>query len=462
VDELIQQGLDDCQFVSPGCFTLSVLADQALRSRLQDPEELVLLLVAWASRCQAQRCTITSNSRQLTFEHDGKSPQLESLQNQLNSVGILSLAIAASLQLGVQTLTIEVCDGCWSPVASKRYDTGLGFRYTARLPFWRKQRFQRTQDLLRRRCLHSTLQLSLNGKLLNQALDLSQCLGSLARISSAAPLPAFVPAPHHEELAWDRAYSVLLATELGAFETQVHGVSTVREGYLGLAVGPNFAVDASGLNAVDDLALGREVDSLWRPFARQEFSGPIARQRLLLEACLGAEEQQAVPDLPAMRSLLLRRLLLARQQGDATLSWLQGLARLEFQLGHHGEAEKLWTEAYQQKREVVNAEGILLCAIAREQGPTDYLEPLSVALQSSHKCRHWEVISDWLWRNQSWQEAFLAYRAWLAQITQVSKKLLCLERLVQLAKQFGKSIDEENYRAQALEYSLGRESRGLD
>ncbi|MBT9585361.1 hypothetical protein IV102_18605 [bacterium] len=457
VDKFIHDAVQSGQFDSTGQFSIDVRQALAKGIRLADPEEFVLLLVSWASQSGASRVVIRLSRGQVLLDHNGQAPSLAQLDSLIQNfvpgstapIRSLALAVLGALQANPRVLAVEVAEGSWTPQGIRRQCTGKNFHVRVQLPFF--QRFQRVESLLLQRCLHSRIAIELNQKPLNRPFDLSANLGSLALRSSQAPLPDFRPAPHHHDREWDEEYSLILGTDRGDFETQIHGVASQQMAHRGMAIGNRFGLDASLLRAVDNPQLRTRVAGLWLDLASSALLQPASDldrlgwlQEEVGEVLLGQGESDGA------RSVLAARLALARQRSQDAIPWLHRLAQLEQQCAHFEEALSYWQQAYQLRHDPANAEGILLCLCQAPPQPPGYREPLQTLLRASRKSDQLETICDWLWTGQQWPEALECHREWLPTLKDPSH---CLKRLVALTQRLGRKLEEENYRILASEWA---------
>lgn len=153
------------------------------------------------------------------------------------------------------------------------------------------------------------------------------------------------------------------------------------------------------------------------------------------------------------RSVLVRRLELARLRSQDPIPWLHRLAQLEQQCTHFEDALHYWQQAYQLRHDPTSAEGILLCLCQAPPQPPGYHQPLQTLLRASRKSDQLETICDWLWTGQQWPEALECHREWLPTLKAPSQRAHCLKRLVALTQRLGRKLEEENYRIQASEWA---------
>lgn len=394
------------------------------------------------------------------MDHNGQAPGLAQLDSLIQNyvpgstmaIRSLALAVLGALQAKARVVVIEVGEGSWTPQGIRRQATGKNFHVRVQLPFL--QRFQRVELLLQQRCLHSRIAIELNQKTLNRPFDLSANLGSLALRSSQAPLPKFLPAPHHHDKDWEEDYSLLLGTDRGAFEIQVHGVASQHMAHRGMAVGSRFQLDASLLQAVEDLPLRTRVAELWLDLASTTLIQPASdldRLGWLQEEV--AEILLARGESDGARSILTGRLELARRRCHDPIPWLHRLGQLEQQCAHYDDALSYWQLAYQLRHDLTSAEGILHCLCQAPPAPPDYHEPLQTLLRASRKSERLEAICDWLWAGEQWEQALECHREWLPTLKAPSRRAHCLKRLVALTQRLGRKLEEENYRIQASEWN---------
>jgi hypothetical protein len=458
MDQWIQGALQFGQLHSTGQFSIDVRQALAHGVRLADPEDFVLLLVSWASQSGASRVVIRLSGGQFQLDANGQAPSLAQLDLLIQNfvpgsktpMGTLALAVLGALQAKPRLLAIEVAEGSWTAEKIRPKARGKNFHFRVQLAYF--QRFQRVESLLRQRCLHSHMTIELNKKQLNQPFDLSANLGSLALRSSQSPLPHFLPAPHHQDREWDEDYSLLLGTDRGDFETQIHGVSSLHPARQGLAIGSRFGLDASLLQAVDDPQRRLRVAELWLDLATTTLLQPahdLDRLGLLQEEVSEVLLAQGHSD--GARSVLTARLALARQRSHDAIPWLHRLAQLEQQCAHFGEALSYWQQAYQLRHEPLSAEGMLLCLCQLPPEPPAYYEPLQTVLRASRKSDQLETFCDWLWAGQQWADALECHREWLSTLKAPSRRAHCLQRLVALTQRLGRKLEEENYRIQSSE-----------
>jgi len=459
MDELIQGAVQSGQFDSTGQFSLDVRQALAQGIRLADPEEFVLLLVSWASQSGASRVVIRLSGGQFQLDHNGQAPSLAQLDSLIQNfvpgstapIRTLARAVLGALQAKPRLLAVEVAEGSWTAQGIRRQPTGKNFHVRVLLGYF--QRFQRVESLLKQRCQHSHMAIELNQKALNQPVDLSANLGSLALRSSQAPLPDFLPAPHHQDREWDEDYSLLLGTDRGDFETQIHGVASQHPAHQGLIIGRRFGLDASLLQAVDDPQRRMRVAELWLDLATITLLQPASdldRLGWLQEEV--SEILLAQGESDGARSVLTARLALARQRSQDAIPWLHRLAKLEQQCAHFREALSYWQQAYQLRHDPLSAEGILLCLCQAPPEPPAYHEPLQTLLRASRKSNQLETFCDWLWTGQQWADALECHREWLPTLKAQSRRAHCLKRLVALTQRLGRKLEEENYRIQASEW----------
>lgn len=459
MDKLIQSGLQPAQFDSSGRFSIDVRQAFAKGIRLADPEEFVLLLVSWASQSGASKVLIRLSGGQIEVAHNGQAPGLDQLDCLMQSFvpgsnaanQSLALAVMGAMQTTPRKLILEVSEGSWTPSRLLRRATGKNFLVRVQLPLF--QRFRRVESILRKHCLHSPIEIEFNRQILNRPYDLSDNLASLALRSSQAPLPNFLPAPHHQEREWEEDYSLLLGTDRGDFETQVYGVASHQLAHRGLVVGSRFPLDAGLLRAVDDPQRNARVDALWLELAETALLQPtsdldrLGRLQEEVMDCLLAQGNSE-----RAHSLLLDRLALARQRSEDKIPWLQRLARLDQQCSRYDRAEVFWQEAYQLRRDPASAEGILLCLSQAPPAPPGYREPLQTLLRASRKSDQLETLCDWLWTGQQWEDALECHREWLTTLKAPAQRAHCLQRLAELAERLGRRLEEENYRIQMREW----------
>lgn len=450
MDELIQGALQKGQFESQGRFSLD--ARLAPDFCLAEPEQFILLLVSWASRTGASRCEIRLSNSQLIFEQNGSTLSLAQLTQCIGTHSIgpsygLALAVVGALQLKPRSLKIEVPEGTWTPSSVQAKPTASNFRFQLQLPYF--QRFQQLSALLQGGCLHSSLAIEVNHKPLNRPLDLSKNLGSLALISSQAALPDFCPAPHHTQANWAEPYSLILGTDRGSFETQIHGVGSQHPAHVGLAIGPHLAVDASLLQPIQEPAMASQIQERWLELALQSIDQPTSDEDRL--AALLDDLVQPLEGQPErLRTVLSGRLQLAQRRSQDPLPWLFRLAQLESACGRPQQALTYWRQAYQLRRQLQSAEGILVCLSQQPPSPASYREPLQTLLQANPKSCRLSLLCDWLWQGEQWEDAFRCHREWLPTLSDRQQRAQCLQRLVTLSQRLGRRLDEENYRIQAF------------
>lgn len=458
MDEWIQGALQSGQFHSTGQFSIDMRQALAQGIRLAAPEDFVLLLISWASQSGASRVAIRLSGGQFQLDANGQAPSLAQLDSMMQNfvpgcktpIGTLALAMLGALQTKPRLLAIEVAEGSWTTQQIRRQPTGKNFQVRVQLGYF--QSFQGVESLLRQRCLHSHMTIELNKKKLNQPFDLSANLGSLALRSSQSPLPDFLPAPHHQDREWDEDYSLLLGTDRGNFETQIHSVASQHAAHRGLAIGRRFGLDASLLQAVEDPHRRMRVDELWLDLATATLLQPahdLDRLGWLQEEI--SDILVALGEIDGARSVLTARLALARQRSQDAIPWLHRLAHLEQQCANFGEALNYWQQAYQLRHEPLSAEGILLCLCQSPPEPPAYHDPLQTLLRASRKSDQLETFCDWLWTGQQWADALECHREWLPTLKAPSRRAHCLKRLVALTQRLGCKLEEENYRIQASE-----------
>ena len=459
MDELIESQVQSGQLESTSRFSIDIQHSLSKGFRPVEPEELILLLVTWASQSGAGRCRVRLTRSELLVEHNGATASLAQLHELISTVSLgsaqplrsLALAVVGALQMKPRRLVIEVPEGRWTPEGVHKKATANNFRFRLQLPFLR--RLGKIQGLLEGRCRHSSLAIELNQQALNRPLDLSGNLASLALHSSQAKLPDYRPASQHEERTWDECFSVVLGTDRGPFEIQIHGVGSYRLDHVGLAVSSESAVDASLLQPIADPQLANRVAEMWLELALKAATQSHADLNRLAE--LLDELVQALSlrqDWERARPVLTRRLELASQRREDPIGWLHQLARLESECARPEEALGYWRQAHQLRREVQSAEGILLCLSRRAPDPEQYKAALETVLQASHKSQHLDEICNWLWEGERWEDAFPCHREWLARPTSPPLRARCLDRLILLSRRLGRSLDEENYRARAFEH----------
>lgn len=447
MDELIQKDLDEARFISTGRFTLSASQQKMLRSRLGEPEEMVLLLIRWASLQGARSCRIRSSARQLEFAYEQPALSLDELANQLNSLSCLSMVVVAALSLSPSSLTLEVAEGTWTPSRLLRKAGAKGFRLGLSLPFWRKARLKPLEDWLQRFLLHSTLEVWHQGRKVNVPRDFSRQPATWARRGPGVPLPEFLPGRSHQTLDWELPMSVVVGVLPGDYEEQLQGVSLQRPGRDALVVAPSAAVDASGWRPVSDLERDRKVDELWYELSQQPLSFEEGEEVRLLRCQVEYQEQLGIASPATLeRWLELVKVKQAREQDEI----LPRLALAHQARGEWNSALLNWETAFQRVRSLRHAEGWLNClALAGE--PLGEAGPaLAILLESRQKIEAttWQSIALWLWDQAHWDLAFLAHQAWLSQEKSSPLRRQCLERLVELARRLGRRLDEENYAAQ--------------